>query len=327
MITSKRANSPKSNTAPPLRSFGGIHRPLPDRVISHAKADKRSAKLPGSRQRKIQEPKPVHKKSTRQINRSENGHDYHEETENEITIAPTPNDHRELLPSPPPVQVPKHLLRSDPKQPPPCTSESDVLSCHVSSSISSMPAVASKNDAVIYPQIKYAKKPGKTLIYTTVLEEMWEVHWEQFVQVKWSHSWSQMHCEAQMTVKDTRHDESGSMLWINGDFVLIGVGTTTSDSILRHETVHIPFSSMVLRPATTPVKSTPASSMNLPPIPIEKWVQTGDWRVDWLAKPFHQDDSAISEEGIIQIHGRVWWFQKQLFPIYASIPISPADEA
>ncbi|WP_411501892.1 hypothetical protein [Brevibacillus centrosporus] len=81
------------------------------------KAEKRSAKLPGGRQRKMQEPKPVRKKSTRQINRSENRHDYQEENENEITIAPTSNDHRELPPSPPPVQVPKHLLRSDPKQP------------------------------------------------------------------------------------------------------------------------------------------------------------------------------------------------------------------
>ncbi|RNB90917.1 hypothetical protein EDM59_00595 [Brevibacillus nitrificans] len=313
------------------------------------KADKRSTKLPGSRQRKTQVQKSVHKKSTRQINRSENGHDYQEEDENETTIAPAPKDHRVLPPSPPSVQVPKHLLRSDPKQPVedlslppsapetitsepehplPVSSESEVLPCLVSSSsLSSTPAVASKNDAVIYPQIKYAKKPGKTLIYTTVLDEMWEVHWEQFVQVKWNHNWSQMHCEAQMIVKDTRHDESGSMLWIHGDFMLIGVGTTTSDSILRHETVHLPFSSMVLRPATTSVKSTPASSMNLPPIPIEKWVQTGDWRVDWLAKPFHQDDAASHEEGIIQIQGRVWWFQKQLFPIYASIPISPADEA
>lgn len=273
-----------------------------------------------------------------------------------MSITPFPNDLQELPLIPTPTQVPKHLLRSNPRQPvedlsialsapgpefaPEPTiasepkqslpsasasaSESDVLPFHESSSRSNLPEVTSKNDAVIYPQIKYAKKPGKTLIYTTVLDEVWEVHWEQFIQVKWSHTWSQMHCEAQMTVKDTRHDESGSMLWIHGDFVLIGVGTTTSDSILRHETIHIPFATTVLRPATTLSKSTTASTISLPPSPNEKWVQTGDWHVEWLAKPFRHDNLTNDEEGIIQIAGRVWWFQKQLFPVYATLPIPPA---
>lgn len=186
-----------------------------------------------------------------------------------------------------------------------------------------MPHVTHKNDAVIYPQIAYTHQSGNTLAYVTVLDEMWEVHCDQHVRVKWGKEWSRLHCEVQMTVQDLRYDQNGLVLWIHGEFAIMGVGTSPDDNILRHETLLVPFTSMILRPAASAPKEQPVSPAPLPPAPGEKWAQTGDWQAEWLANPLgHKATTKQEYDGLIRVHGRVWWFRKMLFPYPSSTPLA-----
>lgn len=180
---------------------------------------------------------------------------------------------------------------------------------------SEAPAAYTKNDAMIYPHIAYASSPNRLLVRVTVVEEVWEVQWEQRVRIKWSRPWARVDIEVRMSATELRYDQSGSTLWIEGEMIVTGTGTALGDAVVRHETVLLPFSATVLRPAATasPQKNVPP--LSLPPYPEERWAEAGDWKMTWLSNPLAACSSNREQEGLILICGRVWWFRKQFLPL------------
>lgn len=178
-----------------------------------------------------------------------------------------------------------------------------------------LPALYSKNGVVTHPKIAYTQEVNRSLILHSVLLEIWDVEWNHPVSVHWGCEWLWHRCEVQISVTDCRHDQTGSLLWLTGDFILTGVGAPHDDPALRHETIMIPFTTTILRPSSLP-KAKIVQNPSLPPYPNSIWIEASDWNVSWVESPLRMDTH--EEHGVFCITGRVWWFQKQLVPLDSS---------
>ncbi|MCM3341895.1 hypothetical protein M3650_25540 [Paenibacillus sp. MER TA 81-3] len=145
------------------------------------------------------------------------------------------------------------------------------------------------------------------------LEAIWDVGWDQLVQVRWEHEWTDVRYETKLMIQDVRIDEAESaFLWVTGHIRITAIGTTHNSPALRHQMTYIPFSSTVLRPLSETRLSTPEHCDELPPYHASIRAEAGDWHVKVVLEP-DQADARVSE-GMIHVSGRVWWFRKQLIP-------------
>ena len=147
----------------------------------------------------------------------------------------------------------------------------------------------------------------------SLLEAIWDVGWDQFVQVRWEHEWTDVRYETKLMIQDVRIDEAESaFLWVTGQIKITAIGTTHNSPALRHQMTYIPFSSTVLRPLSETRLSTPEHCDELPPYHASIRAEAGDWHVKVVLEP-DEADARVSE-GMIHVSGRVWWFRKQLIP-------------
>lgn len=148
----------------------------------------------------------------------------------------------------------------------------------------------------------------------SLLDAIWDIGWEQFIQVQWEHDWKDVRYEAKLMIEDTRIDEAEStFVWLTGQVRLTAIGTTLDSPDLRHQMTFIPFSSTVLRPFSEKRPLDPKSCDILPPYQPSIRAETGDWHVKAVLERDQADGQMA--RGMIHVSGRVWWFRKQLIPL------------
>jgi hypothetical protein len=172
-----------------------------------------------------------------------------------------------------------------------------------------------KHKPVIYPKIPYTEQQNGTYVLVSLLEEIWDVDWEHPVSIKWGQKWSVLRYEIDVKVKEIRHNQSGSILWVSGEFLLTRIGTSANDLKLLHETLTIPFATTILHPSLEKSDAKILRPDDLPPYHEKLWTETGDWKVMLIANPLKMEPSETGEyDGFIQVTGKIWWFRKQLLP-------------
>jgi hypothetical protein len=248
-------------------------------------------------------------------------------SDSEDTAAPLETDFEPVSSDPPEDYVQSDSENTDPLETDvfePVSSDTPEVHVHIDRNTASPASLPSpiprttailKHKPVIYPRIPYTEQQNETYALVSLLEEIWDVDWEHPVSIKWGQKWSELRCEIDVKVKEIRHNQSGSILWVSGDFLLTRIGTSENDNKLLHETLTIPFTTTILHPSMDKSYAETLRPDDLPPYHEKLWTETGDWKASLIANPLKNEPSETGEyDGFIHVTGRIWWFRKQLLP-------------
>lgn len=175
----------------------------------------------------------------------------------------------------------------------------------------------SNQEELIQAKVIYTENTGKAMMQIAMLEEIWDVEWVQSIRVPWKLAWKEMEWQTKIDVHTIRYNDSKKIISIVGDLEVKALGITHESQKLEHETIRIPFSSTVRRPAALKefyvTGNQPGSEITCP---ANRWVEGADWQVSMMADPLMCATEGLHEfSGQAAIRGRVWWYRKQIIPV------------